>query len=158
MVALLRKTEGRLKDASTEEERLKRACTVHAHHLDAEAHSLAKVGQGRTYWDAKTRRTFKSRWSTIGPCHFDLVQILFLPSRELNFPKPYYQPACHSTSSENESWYTSYPRRLALLVGSLLLICLASPANGQGGFGNFIQNLFRPIMRWKITVNLLFFC
>ena len=40
MVALLRKTVvGRLKDASTEEERLKRACTVHsartvhAHHL-----------------------------------------------------------------------------------------------------------------------------
>ena len=31
MVALLRKTvRGRLKDASTEEERLKRACTVHA--------------------------------------------------------------------------------------------------------------------------------
>ena len=33
MVALLRKTEGRLKDASTEEERLKRACTVHAQHF-----------------------------------------------------------------------------------------------------------------------------
>ena len=84
--------------------------------------------------------------------------MLFLSSQELNFPRPNYEPACHSTSSENESWFTSwYPRRLALLVGSLLLICLASPADGQGGFGNFIQNLFRPIMRWKITVRALFF-
>ena len=41
--------------------------------FDAEAHSLAKVAQGQTYWDAKTRRTFKSRWSTIGPSHFDMV-------------------------------------------------------------------------------------
>ena len=95
MVALLRKTVGgRLKDASTEEERLKRACTVHSAHaqcartpsFDAEAHSLAKVAQGQTYWDAKTRRTFKSRWSTIGPSHFDMVQMRFCQVKNSIFP------------------------------------------------------------------------
>ena len=43
--------------------------------------------------------------------------------------------------------YISRCRRLGFLLASLLLISLASPAHGQGGFGNFIQNLFRPIMR-----------
>ena len=37
------------------------------------------------------------------------------------------------------------PRRFGFLLASLLLV--SSPADGQGGFGNFIHNLFRPIMR-----------
>ena len=36
-------------------------------------------------------------------------------------------------------------RRFGFLLASLLLV--SSPADGQGGFGNFIHNLFRPIMR-----------
>ena len=42
-------------------------------------------------------------------------------------------------------------RRLGFLLASLLLISQGSPAHGQGGFGNFIQNLFRPIMRQSDT-------
>jgi hypothetical protein len=38
-------------------------------------------------------------------------------------------------------------RRLGFLLATLLLVSLTTPADGQGGFGNFIQNLFRPIMR-----------
>ena len=40
-----------------------------------------------------------------------------------------------------------FSRRFGFLLASLLLVSLTSPADGQGGFGNFIHNLFRPIMR-----------
>ena len=108
MVALLRKTEGRLKDASTEEERLKRACTGHTHHLDAKAHSLAKVAQGQTYRDAKTRRTFKSRWSTIGPWHFDFGANTFSAKSRTQFSQ--------TILSASLSFYFKWKRILMYLV------------------------------------------
>merc|ERR1712088_1161061 len=50
-------------------------------------------------------------------------------------------------SSCKSSYKTLHHRRLGFLLATLLLVSLASPAHGQGGFGNFIHNLFRPIMR-----------
>ena len=50
-------------------------------------------------------------------------------------------------ASQNKEDWNAIFRRLGFLLASLLLISLGSPAHGQGGFGNFIQNLFRPIMR-----------
>ena len=51
-----------------------------------------------------------------------------------------------TNSKLEKDWKTIF-RRLGFFLASLLLISLGSPADGQGGFGNFIQNLFRPIMR-----------
>merc|ERR1712001_671477 len=57
--------------------------------------------------------------------------------------------SCKSTCKSicKSSYKMLRHRRLGFLLASLLLISLGSPAHGQGGFGNFIQNLFRPIMR-----------